>query len=76
MFQADWHRSRTAQRLVLNVGDVAQLGERRLCKADVTGSSPVISTNWETRIVRPILATEPYQSNNGKHHVDVVQEGA
>jgi hypothetical protein len=25
-------------------GDVAQLGERRLCKAEVTGSSPVIST--------------------------------
>ena len=25
-------------------GDVAQLGERRLCKADVRGSSPLIST--------------------------------
>ena len=25
-------------------GDVAQLGELRLCKADVRGSSPLIST--------------------------------
>ena len=25
-------------------GDVAQLGERRLCKAEVVGSIPVIST--------------------------------
>ena len=24
-------------------GDIAQLGERRLCKAEVTGSIPVIS---------------------------------
>ena len=41
-------------------GDVAQLGEHRLCKARVTGSSPVISTlglstsltwrdDWRTR---------------------------
>ena len=27
------------------VGDVAQLGERRLCKAEVVGSIPIISTN-------------------------------
>jgi hypothetical protein len=26
------------------VGDIAQLGERRPCKAEVTGSIPVIST--------------------------------
>jgi hypothetical protein len=25
-------------------GDVAQMGERRLCKAEVRGSSPLIST--------------------------------
>jgi len=25
-------------------GDVAQLGERRLCKAEVRGSNPLIST--------------------------------
>jgi hypothetical protein len=25
-------------------GDIAQLGERRLCKPEVTGSIPVIST--------------------------------
>ena len=25
-------------------GDVAQLGERRLCKPEVAGSSPVVST--------------------------------
>ena len=24
-------------------GDVAQLGERRLCKAEVVGSSPIVS---------------------------------
>ncbi len=29
---------------ILLHGDVAQLGERRLCKADVRGSSPLIST--------------------------------
>jgi hypothetical protein len=29
-------------------GDVAQMGERRLCKADVTGSSPVISTGYHS----------------------------
>ena len=28
-------------------GDVAQLGERRLCKAEVRGSSPLISTRAE-----------------------------
>ena len=27
-------------------GDIAQLGERRPCKAEVTGSIPVISTNF------------------------------
>ena len=27
------------------VGDVAQLAERRLCKAEVVGSSPIISTS-------------------------------
>jgi hypothetical protein len=29
-------------------GDVAQSGERRLCKAKVRGSSPLISTQVET----------------------------
>lgn len=29
---------------VLVRGDIAQLGERRPCKAEVTGSIPVIST--------------------------------
>ena len=28
-------------------GDIAQLGERRPCKAEVTGSNPVISTRSE-----------------------------
>ena len=27
-------------------GDVAQLGERRLCKAEVVGSIPIVSTNF------------------------------
>ena len=30
-------------------GDVAQLGERRLCKPEVGGSSPLVSTILETR---------------------------
>ena len=29
----------------MTVGDVAQLVERLLCKQDVVGSSPVVSTN-------------------------------
>ena len=29
---------------LLKYGDIAQVGERRPCKAEVTGSSPVIST--------------------------------
>ena len=28
-------------------GDVAQLGERRPCKAEVVGSSPIVSTSVE-----------------------------
>ena len=28
-------------------GDVAQLGERRLCKAEVVGSIPIVSTKLE-----------------------------
>jgi endogenous inhibitor of DNA gyrase (YacG/DUF329 family) len=37
---------------VENCGDVAQLGERRLCKSDVTGSSPVISIRRRKRKFR------------------------
>ena len=33
-------------------GDIAQLGERRPCKAEVTGSIPVISTPGTKRIGR------------------------
>lgn len=29
-------------------GDVAQLGERRPCKAEVVGSSPIVSTGNES----------------------------
>ena len=29
---------------LLKYGDIAQVGERRPCKAEATGSSPVIST--------------------------------
>ena len=32
-------------RICYNDGDIAQLGERRLCKPEVTGSIPVISTS-------------------------------
>ncbi len=32
------------------VGDVAQLGERGLCKPEVVGSIPIISTNVESAV--------------------------
>ncbi len=31
-------------------GDVAQLGERRLCKAEVVGSIPIVSTRFEPAV--------------------------
>ncbi len=31
-------------------GDVAQLGERRLCKAEVVGSIPIVSTKIEPAV--------------------------
>jgi hypothetical protein len=34
-------------------GDIAQLGERRLCKPEVTGSIPVISTSEIRHFFRP-----------------------
>jgi hypothetical protein len=33
-------------------GDIAQLGERRLCKAEVTGSIPVISRKYKKDVFR------------------------
>jgi hypothetical protein len=33
----------------LGSGDVAQLGERRLCKPEVVGSSPIVSSVFEAR---------------------------
>ena len=33
-------------------GDIAQLGERRLCKPEAAGSSPAISTRFERRFRR------------------------
>ena len=39
-------------------GDVAQLGERRLCKAEVTGSSPVISTELPKNLKEVYLRLE------------------
>ena len=35
-------------------GDVAQLGERQLCKLEATGSNPVISTNCAKPQKKPI----------------------
>ena len=37
-------------------GDVAQLGERRLCKAEVRGSSPLISTELSGDDIRSGVA--------------------
>ncbi len=36
----------TKSSLLRKLGDIAQLGERLLCKQEVTGSIPVISTNF------------------------------
>lgn len=35
--------------LLTESGDVAQLGEHRLCKAGVRGSSPLVSTEFQPR---------------------------
>ena len=45
-------------RISLWPGDVAQLGERRLCKPEVAGSSPVVSI--EGRSQRPERTTLTY----------------
>ena len=37
-------------RAFLIFGDVAQLAERRLCKAEVVGSSPIVSTILAPRL--------------------------
>ena len=37
------------EELVIDQGDVAQLGERLLCKEEVRGSSPLISIQWVSR---------------------------
>ena len=37
------------------IGDVAQLGERRPCKAEVVGSSPIVST--DSNLVKKQVAT-------------------
>ena len=47
--EAEWFYEATPQVNDLNgevdqYGDIAQLGERQLCKLEVTGSIPVIST--------------------------------
>jgi hypothetical protein len=44
--------------LFSRIGDIAQLGERRLCKPEVTGSIPVISTKREAS-----LGSEPGEDN-------------
>ena len=36
----------SASNLLRKFGDIAQLGERQLCKLEVTGSIPVVSTNF------------------------------
>ena len=39
-------------------GDIAQLGERRLCKPEVTGSIPVISTSENQMLLPACLPAE------------------
>ena len=50
------------------MGDIAQLGERRLCKPEVAGSIPAISTNqvstqvgplseWDRPVLRRVIIT-------------------
>jgi hypothetical protein len=41
-------------------GDIAQLGERRLCKPEAAGSSPAISTRHERRLRRPVHRRRAY----------------
>ena len=48
MTQSKWLRI-GVEELVIGQGDVAQLGERLLCKEEVRGSSPLISIQWEPR---------------------------
>jgi hypothetical protein len=42
-------------------GDVAQLGERRVCNAEVAGSNPVVSTR-----LRPFLSSAVKPAKPGK----------
>ena len=49
---------------------VAQLGERRLCKAEVTGSTPVRSTSFVLRFIpNPVWDrnVEPYNSKESAY---------
>ena len=41
---ADWYKAKNT------AGDIAQLGERQLCKLEVTGSIPVVSTKFAKQI--------------------------
>ena len=41
--QKDCRKKNSPQRISKTFGDVAQLGEHRLCKAGVRGSSPLVS---------------------------------
>ena len=52
----------------LRRGAVAQLGERRLCKAEVGGSSPPGSTNW---LPAPVHGTGQAHYISGKRSRDV-----
>ena len=44
-------------------GDVAQLGERCLCKAEVRGSNPLISTEAKARETRDWCRARQVESN-------------
>ena len=48
----EWAVSRSGQ----STGGIAQLVERQLCKLDVTGSSPVASTNATGRVAQLVRA--------------------
>jgi hypothetical protein len=47
-------------------GDVAQLGERRLCKPEVAGSIPVVSTNCVAAVSNVVpVSNRQNESNAG-----------
>ena len=53
-----WNLSRISDFHKVVLGDVAQLGERRLCKPEVAGSTPVVSIVGPGSVVTSTSPTE------------------